>query len=100
MKKGKVTQVIGAVVDVEFDPRWLPQIYNALELTLSKGKLVLEVQQHLGEGQVRAVAMGPTDGLKRGTFVEDSGAPILVPVCEEVLGRLFNVLGQTIDNKG
>jgi len=100
MKKGKVTQVIGAVVDVEFDPRWLPQIYNALELTLSKGKLVLEVQQHLGEGQVRAVAMGPTDGLKRGTFVEDSGAPILVPVGEEVLGRLFNVLGQTIDNKG
>ncbi len=98
--KGTVTQIIGAVVDVQFDQKQLPEIYNALELTLGKGKLVLEVQQHLGEGQVRAVAMGATDGLKRGTQVTDTGSPISVPVGSEVLGRLFNVLGETIDKKG
>src|SRR3989344_4421087 len=100
MSKGKVTQIIGAVVDCEFDPKDLPNIYNALETEIGKHKLVLEVQQHLGEGQVRAVAMGSTDGLKRGTPVTDTGAPISVPVGEEVLGRLFNVLGETIDLKG
>ncbi len=98
--KGTVIQVIGAVVDVQFEEGKLPEIYNALELTLGKGKLVLEVQQHLGEGQVRAVAMGTTDGLKRGTAVSDTGVPISVPVGEEVLGRLFNVLGEPIDLKG
>jgi len=97
--KGKVTQVIGAVVDCEFDARHLPAIYNALETEVNKKKLVLEVQQHLGDGVVRTVAMSSTDGLKRGTPVEDSGAPISVPVGEEVLGRLFNVLGETVDNK-
>ena len=107
MNKGKVTQVIGAVVDVEFDPKHLPAIYNALVVSgqvtgnsKKSGELVLEVQQHLGEGVVRAVAMSSTDGLKRGTTVEDTGSPISVPVGNEVLGRLFNVLGQTIDNKG
>src|SRR3989338_11471797 len=100
MSKGKVTQIIGAVVDCEFDPKDLPNIYNALETEIGKHKLVLEVQQHLGEGQVRAVAMGATDGLKRGTPVTDTGASISVPVGEEVLGRLFNVLGETVDNKG
>ncbi|MBI2020572.1 F0F1 ATP synthase subunit beta [Candidatus Daviesbacteria bacterium] len=100
MNKGKVVQIIGAVVDCEFDPKHLPAIYNALETEIGKNKLVLEVQQHLGEGQVRTVAMGPTDGLKRGTPVEDTGEPIAVPVGEEVLGRLFNVLGDTIDQKG
>src|SRR3990167_811130 len=100
MSKGKVTQVIGAVVDCEFEVKSLPAIYNALETEIGKKKLVLEVQQHLGEGVVRAVAMGPTDGLKRGTEVEDTGSPISVPVGEEVLGRLFNVLGDTIDQKG
>ncbi len=98
--KGKVTQVIGAVVDAEFDPKKLPAIYNALETTIGKQKLVLEVQQHLGEGVVRTVSMGATDGLKRGTEVTDTGSPISVPVGEEVLGRLFNVLGETVDNQG
>src|SRR3989344_4094369 len=100
MSKGKVTQVIGAVVDCEFEVKSLPAIYNALETEIGKKKLVLEVQQHLGEGVVRTVAMSSTDGLKRDTPVEDTGSPISVPVGEEVLGRLFNVLGDTVDNKG
>ena len=100
MSKGKIVQIIGPVVDAQFDTGSLPAIYNALETSIGKNRLVLEVQQHLGEGLVRAVAMGSTDGLKRGTVVEDTGAPISVPVGEEVLGRLFNVLGETIDNKG
>ncbi|MCR4305571.1 MAG: F0F1 ATP synthase subunit beta [Candidatus Daviesbacteria bacterium] len=98
--KGKVVQIIGAVVDVEFDSKNIPTIYNALEINRGKEKLVLETQQHLGEGVVRAVAMGATDGLKRGTEVTDTGVPISVPVGEEVLGRLFNVLGEPIDQKG
>ncbi|MBI2330394.1 F0F1 ATP synthase subunit beta [Candidatus Daviesbacteria bacterium] len=97
---GKIVQVIGAVVDAEFDPGNLPAIYNALEIVRGKEKLVLEVQQHLGEGVVRAVSMGTTDGLQRGTLVYDTGAPISVPVGNEVLGRLFNVLGEPIDQKG
>ncbi len=100
MSKGKVVQIIGAVVDVEFDSKKIPTIYSALEIIRGKEKLVLETQQHLGEGVVRAVAMGATDGLKRGTEVVDTGAPISVPVGEEVLGRLFNVLGEPIDQKG
>jgi len=100
MNKGKVVQIIGAVVDIEFDSKNLPTIYNALEITQGKQKLVLETQQHLGEGVVRAVAMGATDGLKRGTEVTDTGKAISVPVGEEVLGRLFNVLGEPIDQKG
>lgn len=100
MSKGKVVQIIGAVVDVEFESKKLPTIYNALEIVKGKERLVLETQQHLGEGIVRTVAMGPTDGLKRGTEVEDTGDPISVPVGEEVLGRLFNVLGEPIDEKG
>ncbi len=110
MSKGVVTQIIGAVVDCEFEQKHLPSIYNALlvdmdsrlrgnDKLIGNDKLVLEVQQHLGEGQVRAVAMGSTDGLKRGTTVLDSGSPISVPVGKEVLGRLFNVLGETIDSK-
>lgn len=100
MNKGKVVQIIGAVVDAQFDEGNLPAIYNALETEINKNKLILEVQQHLGEGLIRAIAMSSTDGLKRGTQVFDTGAPISVPVGEEVLGRLFNVLGNTIDNKG
>ncbi|MFH1535512.1 MAG: F0F1 ATP synthase subunit beta [Patescibacteria group bacterium] len=113
MNKGKIVQIIGAVVDVEFDPDKLPAIYNALivnrkSLIVNQNdkrqtiddKLILETEQHLGEGVVRSVAMGPTDGLKRGTEVYDTGAPISVPVGKEVLGRLFNVLGEPIDNKG
>ncbi len=98
--RGKVVQIIGAVVDVEFDSKKLPTIYNALEIIQGGKKLVLETQQHLGEGVIRAVAMGATDGLKRGTEVLDTGAPISVPVGKEVLGRLFNVLGEPIDEKG
>lgn len=95
MNKGKVSQVIGAVVDVQFKQDQVPDIYNAVKA----GDLVLEVQTHLGDGQVRAVAMASTDGLKRGAEVIDTGAAITVPVGEEVLGRIFNVLGQPVDNK-
>jgi len=102
MNKGKISQIIGPVVDVEFKVSELPAIYNALEVTLPKtqGSLVLEVQQHLGEGIVRTISMGPTDGLRRGQEVIDNGKPITVPVGEEVLGRLFNVTGDPTDNKG
>ena len=101
MNKGKITQIIGPVVDVEFKVRELPAIYNALEVTLPKtqNSLVLEVQQHLGEGIVRTISLGPTDGLRRGQEVFDSGDPITVSVGAEVLGRLFNVTGETIDGK-
>jgi len=99
MNKGKVTQIIGPVVDVEFGEN-VPAIYNALELTLNKEKLTLEVQSHLGNGWVRTVALGSTDGLKRGVEVVDTGKPITVPVGEEVLGRILNVVGQPVDNLG
>lgn len=99
MNKGKIIQIIGPVVDVQFEEGKLPAIYAALETTIGKTKLVLETQQHLGEGAVRAVAMSSTDGLQRGTEVTDTGAPISVPVGDEVLGRIFNVLGDAVDNK-
>jgi F-type H+-transporting ATPase subunit beta len=95
---GKIKQVIGAVVDVEFGEN-LPEIYNALEVEIKPGeKLVLETQQHLGSNLVRTVAMGSTDGLKRGTETIDTGVPISVPVGKETLGRMFNILGEPIDN--
>src|SRR5262245_39990509 len=98
---GKVVQVIGAVVDVEFPPERLPALLSALEVTKADGgKLVLEVQQHLGNNWVRCVAMDSTDGLGRGALVADTGGPIAVPVGEATLGRLFNVLGDAIDNVG
>jgi F-type H+/Na+-transporting ATPase subunit beta len=122
---GRIVQIIGPVVDVEFPPEQLPEIYHALEVDLAStvstredgasaqrdeaalkgveqtgGLLVLEVQQHLGNNVVRAVAMGPTDGLRRGVSVRDTAAPIKVPVGPATLGRLFNVLGQPIDGKG
>ena len=99
-KTGKIIQVIGPVVDVEFSEGGvLPQIYDALELQVSGVKLVVEVHQHLGGGRVRAVAMGTTDGVKRGMEVVATGAPISVPVGKAVLGRMFNVLGDAIDGK-
>ncbi|MDH4330508.1 MAG: F0F1 ATP synthase subunit beta [Candidatus Moranbacteria bacterium] len=99
MNKGKVSQVIGPVVDVEFEDK-LPKIYDALEINLGKDeKLVLEVNQHLGGNKVRAIAMGATDGLKRKLEVIDTEAPIKVPVGEKTLGRMFNLLGETIDGK-
>ncbi len=97
---GKIIQVIGPVVDVEFgEGSTLPNIYDALELTVGGVKLVVEVHQHLGGGRVRAVAMGTTDGVKRGMSVVATGAPISVPVGKAVLGRMFNVLGDAIDGK-
>lgn len=96
---GKIIQIIGPVVDVEFQEK-LPEVYNSLEVKLEDGqKLVLETHQHLGSGKVRAVAMGATDGLKRGMEVTDTGAPIQVPVGQETLGRMFNLLGEAIDGK-
>lgn len=98
---GKVKQVIGAVVDVEFPSDSVPEIFNALEIQMPNGdKLVTEVQQHLGDSWVRTVAMDTTDGLPRGVDVIDTGAAISVPVGKGTLGRLMNVLGQPIDGKG
>jgi F-type H+-transporting ATPase subunit beta len=100
-EKGKISQVMGAVVDVVFEQGHLPDIYNALNVERGDDDtLVLEVAQHLGDSAVRTVAMDSTDGLVRGTEVKDSGSPISVPVGPETLGRLFDVLGNPIDNKG
>ncbi len=99
--KGKVVQVLGAVVDIEFPPDQLPEIYHEV-VTRPAGSdqdLALEVEQQLGNNWVRCVAMGPTDGLQRGTDAFDTGHAITVPVGEETLGRIFNVLGQPVDNK-
>ena len=98
-KKGKITQIIGAVVDVNFDGD-LPEIYTALEANNSGNKLVLEVAQHLGENDVRTIAMDATEGLKRGDEVNNTGSPISVPVGPETLGRIINVVGEAIDEKG
>ena len=96
---GKISQIIGPVVDVEFTEK-LPEIYSSLEVKLNdKEKLVLEAHQHTGSNKVRAVAMGSTDGLRRGMEVIDTGAPINVPVGQETLGRMFNLLGDAIDGK-
>src|SRR5687767_145606 len=105
MSQGKIVQVIGPVVDVEFEPGQLPLIYNALEVPGAgstdvfaySAKLVLEVAQHLGESQVRTVAMAATDGLTRGMAVEDTGSPITVPVGKETLGRILNIVGEPVD---
>ncbi len=98
---GKVTQIMGAVVDVVFEDGQLPEILNALEINRNgEGKLVLEVAQHLGDSIVRTIAMDTTDGVTRGQKVTDTGNPIMVPVGPETLGRLFDVLGNTIDEKG
>ncbi len=98
-KTGKITQIIGAVVDVNFDGE-LPEIYTALEANNSGNKLILEVAQHLGENDVRTIAMDATEGLKRGDQVLNTGSPISVPVGPETLGRIINVVGESIDEKG
>ncbi len=98
--QGKVIQIIGPVIDVEFaDGMKLPKIHDALEVANEKEKLIVEVHQHLGGGRVRAVAMGTTDGLRRGAGVVATGSAIEVPVGQQVLGRMFNVLGEPIDGK-
>src|SRR5690348_5613015 len=105
---GRVVQITGPVVDVEFPPDQLPEIYNAIEIATegtlaaggAAGKVVAEVQQHLGNDWVRAVSMSSTDGLRRGMAAVDTGSPISVPVGEATLGRVFNVIGEPIDEKG
>jgi F0F1-type ATP synthase beta subunit len=97
--KGWVTQVVGVVVDVEFEPGQLPAIYDAIQLNLHDEVLMLETAQHLSETSVRAVALGSTDGLKRGASATALGAPISVPIGKDTLGRMFNVTGDPIDSK-
>src|SRR3989338_10848603 len=98
MNTGKIKQIIGQVVDVEFKSE-LPSIYDALEVKDGNRKVVLETEFHLGGGIVRAVALDSTDGLARGMQVISTGAAVSVPVGKETLGRIFNVLGEPIDNK-
>src|ERR1044072_9661614 len=98
-KVGKVRQVMGAVVDVQFDGH-LPEILNALETDNNGNRLVLEVAQHLGENEVRTIAMDSSEGLVRGQEVVDTGAPIMVPVGDETLGRIINVIGEPVDEAG
>ena len=104
MNTGKIVQIIGAVVDIDFSGAQMPALYNALtvdyEVNGKPTQLALEVEQHLPDGWARAVAMSSTDGLKRGMVAVDTGAPISVPVGPKVLGRIFNVLGETVDEKG
>src|SRR3989344_2852789 len=98
-KNGKISQIVGVVVDVDFPAEHLHAIYNALKVRLHDKDLYLEVEQHLSETSVRAVALGSTDGLQRGTEVNDTKAPISVPVGDKTLGRMFNVIGDPIDGK-
>ncbi|MSR77063.1 MAG: F0F1 ATP synthase subunit beta [Candidatus Omnitrophica bacterium] len=102
MSVGKIIQVMGPSVDIQFDPESLPPLYNAIELqnTYTKSKLVLEVAQHIGDNVVRCIALASTDGLTRGMEATDTGAPISVPVGEQTLGRIFNLLGDPIDEAG
>jgi F-type H+-transporting ATPase subunit beta len=104
MNKGRIVQIIGSVFDAEFATDTIPGIYNALEISTTvadrKIELMAEVQQHLGGGRVRAIALGSTQGLRRGTSVTDTGQPLQVPVGTETLGRVFNVLGQPVDDRG
>ena len=96
---GKISQVMGAVVDVKFEGA-LPQILNALEVDNHGNRLILEVAQHLGESQVRTIAMDTTDGLVRGEEAIDTGSPILMPVGPGTLGRILNVVGEPVDERG
>src|ERR1700722_792668 len=99
-KLGRVVQVVGVVVDVEFTEDKLPPINNALKLELNDKPLLLEVAQHLSESIVRTIALAGTDGLRRGTKVEDTGKPISVPIGDATVGRMFNVVGEPIDDLG
>jgi F-type H+-transporting ATPase subunit beta len=100
MAKGHVAQVIGTVVDIEFPPDELPTLHNAIEITKDGEKLILEVQQHIGNNWARCLALVPTDGLERGAEAVDTGVPVTVPVGRATLGRLFNVFGEPIDDLG
>src|SRR6267378_2164659 len=94
---GRVVQVIGPVLDVEFEPEQLPELYNAITVKMDSGQLVAEVEQHIGRNQIRAVAMSTTDGIVRGMEVVDTGQPITVPVGKPALGRILNVIGEPVD---
>jgi F-type H+-transporting ATPase subunit beta len=98
MADGKIVQCIGAVVDVEFPRNAMPKIYDALKMAGSE--LTLEVQQQLGDGIVRTIALGTSDGLRRGMVIQNTGKPIMVPVGKATLGRIMDVLGQPIDERG
>lgn len=100
MNKGKIHQIIGPVIDIKFMPEQMPELLNEIIISFKDRKIVAEVAQHVGDDIVRCVALSSTDGLTRGMDAEDTGAPIQVPVGKEVLGRLFNVIGETIDEKG
>ena len=100
MAKGKVVQVIGTVVDVEFPQEELPRIFNAIDIDQDGNKMILEAQHHIGNNWVRCLALCPTDGLTRGAQAIDTGAPVTVPVGKATLGRLFNALGEPLDNLG
>ncbi len=105
MSTGKIIQIIGTVVDVEFESDSMPEIYNALHTKIDDQRLILEVEQHIGNNAVRCLALGPTEGLVRGVAAIDTGAPVSVPVGDPTLGRLFNSVGETLDgldeiNKG
>ncbi|MBS7369426.1 MAG: F0F1 ATP synthase subunit beta, partial [Oscillospiraceae bacterium] len=96
---GTIVQVIGAVLDIRFSPEHLPNLLNAVEIDNHGAKLVVEVAQHIGDDTVRCIAMGSTDGLVRGMEAVDTGASIKVPVGPCTLGRIFNLLGEAVDNK-
>src|ERR1019366_8661802 len=98
--EGRISQIVGVVIDIDFSEGKLPAIYNALEVSLDGKTLVLEVAQHLSESSVRAISLGSTDGLERGSKVVDTGKAISVPVGEKTLGRMFNVIGEPIDGLG
>ena len=100
MNKGTIHQIIGPVIDIKFDPEELPALLNAIRIDCGDRTVVAEVAQQNGDDVVRCIALSSTDGLKRGMEAVDTGSPIKVPVGREVLGRLFNVLGETIDEKG
>ncbi|BAQ34448.1 F0F1 ATP synthase subunit beta [Dehalococcoides sp. UCH007] len=100
MANGKVIQVIGSVVDVEFSADSMPALFNALEIPRDNGKMVLEVQSHVGNNRVKCLSFTPTDGLERGAEVIDTKRPLSVPVGRNTLGRIFNVLGEPLDNRG
>jgi F-type H+-transporting ATPase subunit beta len=100
MAKGKVAQVIGTVVDIEFPPDELPALFSAIEIPIDGGKVVLEAQEHVGNNWVRCLALSPTDGLGRGVEAIDTGAPLAVPVGKATLGRLFNIMGEPLDELG
>ena len=97
--KGTVIQVMGPVLDIRFPDNQLPQLLSAIRVPNGENTIIAEVAQHIGDNVVRCIAMSSTDGLQRGTEAEDTGAPISVPVGDECLGRVFNLLGEPIDNK-